>query len=100
MNQAAVQPTCVRASRTEANWCQMDNTPLSNFEPRAGYARFREPDGSLVCICMNCLLTVARGQDETHLLQATGQGEHVCPPESVCTRKELLPELIWDRESD
>ena len=37
---------------------------------------FVEPDGSLVCICMRCLLTLARGKDESHL--HTDMAGHVC----------------------
>ena len=42
---------------------------------------FREPDGSLVCICLRCFLTIARGENEPDLHKAVGK--HACSPHSA-----------------
>ena len=41
---------------------------------------FREPDGTLACICMRCLLTVARCTNKDHL---EIEAEHLCSGRTI-----------------
>lgn len=46
---------------------------------------FVEPDGSVVCICMECLRTLARSGDESDLHIRVP--EHVCPGDWKTTER-------------